>query len=219
MITFRDPPPLQVRVESLKETVEVPPKFGAPIGAWVTGLLIISITGASGIWRENHDKGTALLAAAMSNTLPRQTEVGVLRVLPVGTEMRAVVKQLDEVHVTCRAAGSADSTITCLGFPLVRANTYSRVRIRFTAHEGRLTAVDACPMFVHWTTTPVPDALADRVAHPIARDCWRDDTNPADNEWTYATLPDRAFTVAVVHGADSVRRAAAPTNDTLIVRW
>ena len=50
MITFRDPPPLQVRVVSLKETVVAPPKFGAPIGAWLTGLLIISVTGAIGIW-------------------------------------------------------------------------------------------------------------------------------------------------------------------------
>ncbi len=219
MITFRDPPPLQVRVESLKETVQAPPTFGSPIGAWLAGLLIIAITGVIGIWRENHDKGAKMLAAAMSNTLPRQTEVGVLRVLPLGTEMRAVLQQLNEVHTTCRASGSADSAITCLGFPLVRANTYSRLRIRFTAREGRLTAIDACPTFVHWASTAVPDALAERVAHPAARDCWRDEANLADNEWTFATLPDRAFTVAVVHGADSVRRAAAPTRDTLIVRW
>lgn len=231
MITFRDPPPLQVRVESLKETVVAPPKFVAPLGAWLTGLLIIAITGTTGLWRENRDKGTELLAKALANSLPRQTESGVLRVLPLGSDMQAVRKQLDEVHATCGAVGGAlggalggavggaDAAITCLGAPFVRANTYTRLRIRFTASGGKLTAVIACPTFVHWSSAPVPDALADRVAHPAGRDCWRDEANLADNEWTYATLPDRAFTVAVVHGADSVRRAAAPTADTLIVRW
>ena len=219
MISFSEPPPLQVRVESLKETVEAPPKFGAPIGAWLTGLLMISLTGTIGIWRANTDKGKELLTAALSNSLPRQTERGLLRVMPLGTDLREVRRQLDEIHVTCRAAGGADSIITCLGFPIVRANTYMRERVRFTARNGKLTAVNACPTFVHWSTTPVPDALADRVAHPVARDCWRDEANPADNEWTFATLPDRAFTVSLVHGADSVSRKTNPTRDTLIVHW
>ena len=219
MITFRDPPPLQVRVESLKVVPEAPPKFGAPIGAWVQGMLLIAVAGIIGIWHENRDKGRELLAAAMSNALPRQAERDVLRVMPIGSDMRAVVKQLDDVHVTCRTTGTADSGMTCLGLPIVRANTYTRQRIRFRARDGKLAAVEACPVFVHWATTPVPDELAARVLLPPARDCWRDDTNPADNEWTFATLPDRAFTVAVVHGADSVSRKSAPTSDTLIVRW
>ncbi len=219
MITFRDPPPLQVRVESRKEPVRVPPKFGAPIGAWFSGLLIIAITGIIAISNQNHDKGTELLVAALTNTLPQQAESGVLRVLPTGSEMREVLVQLGEAHATCRTLGLADSVVICLGAPIVRANTYMRQRVRFTARAGKLTAVEACPTFVHWSTATVPEALASRVAHPPAHDCWRDAANLADNEWTFATLPDRAFTVALVHGTDSVSRKAAPTSDTLIVRW
>lgn len=219
MISFSEPPPLQVRVESLKEAVQPTPKFGAPIGAWLTGLLIIALTGIVGIWRENHSKGTKMLEAAMTNTLPRQTEAGVLRVLPLGTDMRAVLTQLEELRATCRTVGASDSLVVCLGFPIVRANTYTRQRIRFTARDGKLSAVEACPTFVHWSTTPVPDALAARVAHPAAHDCWRDEANQADNDWAFATLPDRAFTLVVVHGADSVRRLDSPTADTLVVRW
>ena len=51
------------------------------------------------------------------------------------------------------------------------------------------------------------------------RDWKRDETNAADNEWSYSTVPDRAFTVARVHGADTVSRRAAATTDTLIVDW
>jgi hypothetical protein len=109
--------------------------------------------------------------------------------------------------------------VTCLGFPIVRANTYARLRVRFTAKNGALASVDACPTFVHWSTAPVPAALAERVTHPAASDCWRDESNLADNAWTYATLPDKPFTVRVVHAADSVSRTAPATADTLIVRW
>jgi hypothetical protein len=221
MITFRDPPPLQVRVESLKEPVAPPPKLGASIGAWVTGMLmiVISVSGVIAISNRNHDKGTELLAAALANTLPQQAERGVLRVLPSGSDMRAVLAQLEEAHATCRTLGLADSVVICLGAPTVRANTYSRVRFRFTGRAGKLTAVEACPTFVHWSTATVPEALDARVTHPPAHDCWRDASNIADNEWTFATLPDHRFTVTVVHGADRVSRADEPTRDTLIVHW
>ena len=219
MITFRDPPPLQVRVESLKPPTEAPPKFGAPIGAWFVGLLIMSISGIIAISRENHAKGSELLAAAMTNSLSREAENGILRVMPLGSDMREVLTQLGEVRTTCRTLGTADSVVVCLGSPIVRANTYTRQRIRFTAQRGKLAAVDACPTMVHWSTTTVPDALAERVAHPPAHDCWRDEANLADNEWMFATLPDHRFTVTVVHGSDRVSRADAPTTDTLIVHW
>ncbi len=219
MIAFSDPPPLPVRVQSLKEKSEAPPTFDAPVVGWAIGILLLTVGGiVAGMQRRQLSANDAL-AAAMTNSLPREVTRGVLATLPVGTPLKEVRKTLAVVHATCRSVSSADTTLICLGTPIVRANTFVRQRIRFEFHADTLTTVQACPTFVHWSRTPVPAALAERVAHPLANDCWRDEANLADNDWTYATLPDKAFTTVTVHAADSVRRKSEPTADTLIVRW
>lgn len=219
MIAFSDPPPLPVRVQSLKQKSEAPPTFDAPVVGWAIVILLIAVGGIVASTQRRQLSANDSLAAAMTNSLPREVARGVLATLPVGTPLQDVRKTLATIHATCRTVSAADTAMICLGTPIVRANTFVRERIRFDFRADALTTVHACPTFVHWSRTPVPTALAERVAHPLANDCWRDDANLADNEWTYATLPDKPFTTVTVHAADSVRRKAEPTADTLVVRW
>ncbi len=219
MITFRDPPPLAVRVKSMKELQPASPIFESPLIPWLVGLLLLTAGGLIASKQRHQRSERAMLAAAMNNSQPREAERGVLAVLPIGTSINVVRTRLDDIRAPCRQRGSPDTTLTCLAFPIVRANTYARLTVRFSSHDQKLTAVEACPTFVHWSRTPEPAALAVRVEQSSANGCWRDQANVADNEWSFAILPDHPFTMAVVHGADSVRRKDAATRDTLIVRW
>ena len=219
MIAFSDPPPLPVRVQSLKEKAVAPPTFDAPVVGWALGILFLIVGGIVAGMQQRQLSATEALAAAMANSLPREVARGVLATLPVGTPLNDVRKTLATIRATCRSENVADTTMICLGTPIVRANTFVRERVRFEFRGNTLQAVRVCPAFVYWARTPVPGALAERVAHPLANDCWRDESNLADNEWTYATLPDIPFTTVTVHAADSVRRKAEGTADTLVVRW
>lgn len=219
MITFRDPPPLPVRVPSLQKSPEEPRTFGAPIRGWLLGLFVIACLAVAASRQTARRSENDAFFAAMTNSFPRQLENGVLAIVALGSPMRNLRQRLEEIHAECRGRDGSDSAITCLSPPKVWSNTYSRLRVRFSSLNRKLTAVEACPTLVHWSSNPVPTSLADRVVMSEAHGCWRDESNPADNQWTYATLPDHAFTVTVVHATDSVRRAASPTADTLIVRW
>ena len=222
MITFRDPPPLEVRVKSLKEPAIAPPTFEAPIGLGAFILLALVTTGIAVSSQSAQRTAKENLALAVSNSLPRQVESGVLALIPIGTPTPEVRSHINDAHLSCRSiAGRAagDSALTCLGTPIVRANTYTQIAIRFGSSRGALTSVSACPTVVHWKVSAVPSEIIQRLAAQSGNNCWRDATNAADNEWSYSTVPDRAFTVARVHGADTVSRRAAPTKDTLIVDW
>ncbi|MBC7843958.1 MAG: hypothetical protein H7099_16675 [Gemmatimonadaceae bacterium] len=219
MIAFRDPPPLPVRVRSLKASAEAPPVFESPFVPWLVSILLMIGAAFVGSQLRTERTQKEVLVGALANGLPRQVEHGIVSALPLGTSMRDVRDRLAAIRTTCRSDSVADTVTVCLGAPIVRANSFSRTRVRLIFRAGTLRQVNACPTFVHWSRTPVPSELADRVAHPPRNDCWRDDANLADNAWTYATLPDRAFTTVTVHGADSARRKSAPTPDTLIVRW
>ena len=221
MITFRDPPPLEVRVKSLKTAI-APPTFEAPITPWLVSLLAIAGLGFAASRQNDALTEKEDLVAAFANSLPREVERGVLARIPLGAAMSNVRARIDEAHLSCRtSAGSAagDSVLTCLGKPIVRANTYTQLSIRFGSSGGALTSVSACPTIVHWTTRFVPALFVARLAAQNEQSCWRDETNAADNEWSYSTVPDRAFTVARLHGADTVSRRSAQTKDTLIVDW
>jgi hypothetical protein len=109
--------------------------------------------------------------------------------------------------------------LACLGLPIIRANTYTQIAIRFGSSRGAVTSVSACPTIVHWKIRTVPAPLVQRLSTQNQKTCWRDETNAADNEWSYSTVPDRPFTVARVHGADTVSRRTTATTDTLIVDW
>jgi hypothetical protein len=219
MITFRDPPPLHVRVQESKKPAEVPGVFDAPIAWWLFGLFTIACLAVLAARQTTQRVADDAFAGAMTNSLPHQLEHEVLALVAPGTPMRDVRAKLDKMHLTCRTTDGADSSVTCLSPPVVFSNTYSRLSVHFAARDRKLIAVYACPTFVHWSSKAVQPALAQRVAASQPGRCWRDEANPADNEWTFATLPDFAFTVGVVHAADTVRRKAAATRDTLIVRW
>ena len=221
MIMFRDPPPLRVRVQSLAES-RVPPKFRAPIREWALAMLAIVVGGVLATGAKQRSAREAILDDAFRNSLPRQVEAGVLAALPVGTPMREVRARLDAIHAVCRStSGDApqESLLVCLGTPIVRDNSYTRFSIRFVSHNGALNLLAACPVLVHWKRQAVPSDLASRVNAHLDRGCWRDESNPAENDWSYGLLPDHPFTVSVVHGADSVTRRTSPTTDTLIVQW
>lgn len=222
MITFRDPPPLEVRVQSLKEPAIAPPIFSPPMLSFAIGFLVIAVLGIAASSANNRRSEKDALVEALSNALPRQVEIGLLALTPIGTSMRQVRARIDETNVRCRTtsiASTDDSLLTCLALPNVHDNSYSQISIRFASARGALTAVSACPSVVHWTTRTVPADIVRRQAAQTGQTCWRDETNVADNEWTYANVPDRAFTVARVHGADTVSRRAAATADTLVVDW
>ena len=222
MITFRDPPPLEVRVKSLKEPAIAPPTFEAPFGLWAFLLLTLVTTGIVVSSQSAQRTAKESLVQAFSNSLPRQVESGLLTLIPIGTSMPRVRARIDDVHLTCRSTAgvsAGDSVLTCLGLPIVRENTYAQIAIRFGSSRGSLTSVSACPTVVHWKVRAVPSEIVQRLAAQSGNSCWRDATNAADNEWSYSMVPDRAFTVARVHGADTVSRRAAATSDTLLVDW
>jgi hypothetical protein len=222
MITFRDPPPLEVRVRSLKETATAPPTFDAPVVPWAIGMFVIIVLGIAAGVQQRSRTGKELLAAAVSNSLPREVERGVLTQLPIGTSMRQVRARIGELRLPCRdvtRAARGDSVLACLGMPIVRENTFAQLAMRFKFRNDELVALTACPGVVHWKTRAVPADIAQRLASQTAGTCWRDETNPADNEWTYGIVPDRPFTVARVHAADTVIRRATPTADTLVLDW
>jgi hypothetical protein len=217
MIAFRDPPPLEVRVPSLQEAMEAPPTHDAPVKEWLIGLLLLFAGAVYAASQRADVSAQQALVSALSNSLPRETERAILAVLPIGTPERDVLRMLGESKATCRTPGNG--THICLGLPVVRANTFTRQRIDFTFRDAKLSRVAACPTFVHWARTPVPNALASRVIAARGNGCWRDATNQADNEWAFATLPDSAFTTVTVNGAERVSRTTTATHDTLLVFW
>lgn len=222
MITFRDPPPLEVRVRSMKEPVVAPPTVQAPLVTLAIALMVLIVGGIVVSSQPNDRSAKESLVAAFANSLPREVEHGVLALIPIGTSMRKLRSQVDELHVHCVNTTNStigDTLLTCLGTPTVWGNSFSQLSIRFASTHGALTSVSACPALVHWKMRPVPLPTMPRLSTQSARTCWRDETNVADNEWTYATVPDRAFTVVRVHGSDTVSRQAASTKDTLFVNW
>lgn len=222
MITFRDPPPLQVRVQSLKEPAIAPPTFDSPLIPGLILLFVITIGGIIASSQVHRRDDLDALRAAFSNSLQHQVEAGISAVIPVGTKMSDVRERLTELHAICRrapAVPSQDWVLVCLGEPIVRDNSYSRYSIRFASRGGKLASLSACPTLVHWKTRAVPVDLVTRFADHVDRGCWRDEANVADNEWTFGTLPDHAFTTAVVHTSDTVTLRSTPTADTLIVIW
>lgn len=229
VITFRDPPPLPARVAPPERATSA--DANRLVQPWlyaVIGLVVLLVVASRA---QAHQASNEAFGAAFGNNLPRMVERELLRELPIGTSANDLAARLggvDGTTVTCRAEPATaasltptlDSTRVCLGKPVVRANSYTRMIVRFTTHDGRLSGVHACPALVHWSRAVLPSRIVRQLHAPaVATGCWRDEQNPADNEWIYATVPDRAFTVAAVHGADTVARSASPTVDTLIVHW
>jgi len=223
MITFRDPPPLRARVQPPRPVV-APRRPERPVALWTIGLLALGLTlaGHLGVrsWLIRGDE--QLLGDALRNTIPLEAERGASRQLPVGTPMRDVVSQVSALRAVCREEPDSlpgASVRTCLGQPVIRSNSYTRMLFRFASRDGRLTGITACPAVVHWSPTALPAHLVAATAAAGRLRCWRDGQNVTDNEWGFATLPDRRYTVALVHASDSLFRNEAPTPDTLIVRW
>lgn len=223
MITFRDPPPLRARVQPPRPVV-VPRRPERPVALWTIGLLALALTlaGHLGVrsWLTRGDE--QLLGDALRNTIPLEAERGARRQLPVGTPLRDVVSQVGALRAVCRVEADSlpgTSIRICLGQPVIRSNSYTRMVFRFASRDGRLTGITTCPAVVHWSATAVPAHIASAGAAAGLGRCWRDGQNVAENEWGFATLPDRRYTVALVHASDSLFRTEAPTPDTLIVRW
>ena len=223
MITFRDPPPLRARVQPPRPVV-VTRQPERPVALWMIGLLALALTlaGHLGVrsWLTRGDD--QLLGDALRNTIPLEAERGARRQLPIGTPIRDVAAQVGALKAICRVEADSlpgVSIRTCLGQPVIRSNAYTRMLFRFASRDGRLTAITACPAVVHWSTTALPPHIANAGTAAGQAPCWRDGQNVADNEWGFATLPDRRYTVTLVHATDSLFRNDAPTPDTLLVRW
>lgn len=223
MITFRDPPPLRSRVQPPRPVV-APRQPERPVALWTIGLLALALTlaGQMGVrsWLTRGDQ--QLLGDALRNTISSEAERGARLQLPVGTPMHDLVSQLSALRAVCRVDADSQpgaSMLTCLGQPVIRSNSYTRMIFRFASRDGRLTGITACPAVVHWAAAALPSRIAAASAAVGPASCWRDGQNVADNGWGFATLPDRRYTVALVHASDSLFREDAPTPDTLIVRW
>ena len=224
MITFRDPPPLRARVQPPRPVV-VPRRAETPVALWSIGLLALALTlaGHFGVRSWLTRGNDQLLGDALRNTIPDKAERGARQQLPAGTPMRDVVSQVEALRAVCRVEPDSmpgASTRTCVGQPVIRSNSYTRMVFRFSARDGRLTGISACPAAMHWSSTALPMHIAAALTTTAGQNgCWRHGANVADNEWGFATLPDRRYTVALVHASDSLFRRETPTADTLIVRW
>ena len=221
MITFRDPPPLPLRVQAVR--LPAATRSARPAAAWrfwVAGAFGVALFATVGVRLQRQQELIDALGPALSNTNVAQTERLLLDQLSIGTPIARVAQQLDAARVVCRRATPSlggDSALVCLGRAQLRANVYTQMVLRLAHRAARLVTVDACPALLHWSRATLPARLEPRSADDGR--CWRDASNIADNAWTYAVLPDAPFTVALLHAADTVTRRDDPTRDTLMVRW
>ena len=223
MITFRDPPPLPLRVQAVRlPAATTSARPAASWRSWVAGALGVALFATVGVRLQRQQELIDALGPALSNTSAAQTYRLVIEQLPVGTPIARVRRQLDAARVACRRERSAvtlDSTLVCLGLPQVRANVYTRMVLRFEYRAAKLVSIGACPALIHQSRIRPPVQLLKRNASTAPARCWRDPGNVAENEWTYGMVPDAAFTVAAVHATDTTARGVAATPDTLIVHW
>jgi hypothetical protein len=152
-----------------------------------------------------------------------QAEQFLTRRLGSTPRLSAVHSLMRNAQLYCRpTAGVAhDSLLVCLGTPIRRSQTYTRMAFRFVARGDSVTQIRACPALIMRRTNAAPAELLARAVPSITDlGCWRDPDNILHAEWTYADLPARgAFTTVSLPDAPRMQIESAPSRDTIFVWW